>query len=106
MISIFELFKVGVGPSSSHTVGPMVGANRFAKQAVAFLKANEAHWNPTLIAIEVELYGSLALTGIGHATDMAILAGLSGCLPAISEPHEISESVKRAREEETLRLGG
>jgi L-serine dehydratase len=106
MISIFELFKVGVGPSSSHTVGPMVGANRFAKQAVAFLKANEAHWNPSLIAIEVELYGSLALTGIGHATDMAILAGLSGCLPATSEPHEISESVKRAREEETLRLGG
>jgi L-serine dehydratase len=70
------------------------------------LKANEAHWNPSLIAIEVELYGSLALTGIGHATDMAILAGLSGCLPATSEPHEISESVKRAREEETLRLGG
>ena len=106
MISIFELFKVGVGPSSSHTVGPMVGANRFAQQAVAFLQANEAQWNPSLIAIEVELYGSLALTGIGHATDMAILAGLSGCLPATSEPHEIFESVKRAREEKTLRLGG
>lgn len=106
MISIFELFKVGVGPSSSHTVGPMVGANRFAQQAVAFLKVNEAHWNPSLIAIEVELYGSLALTGIGHATDMAILAGLSGCLPATSEPHDISESVKRAREEKSLRLGG
>jgi len=106
MISIFELFKVGVGPSSSHTVGPMVGANRFAQQAVAFLKVNKAQWNPSLIGIEVELYGSLALTGIGHATDMAILAGLSGCLPATSEPHEISESVKRAREEKTLRLGG
>jgi len=106
MISIFDLFKVGVGPSSSHTVGPMVGANRFAQQAVAFLKANGARWDPSLITIEVELYGSLALTGIGHATDMAILAGLSGCLPATSEPHEISESVKRAREEKTLRLGG
>ena len=106
MISIFELFKVGVGPSSSHTVGPMVGANRFAKQAVSFLKSHNALSNPASIALEVELYGSLALTGVGHATDMAILAGLSGCLPATSEPHEIAESVKRAREEQTLRLGG
>jgi len=55
MISIFDLFKVGVGPSSSHTVGPMVGANRFAQQAVAFLKANGARWDPSLITIEVEL---------------------------------------------------
>jgi L-serine dehydratase len=75
-ISLFDLFKIGVGPSSSHTVGPMVAGRRFA----LWLEAQEllertAH-------VEADLYGSLALTGQGHASDTAIVAGLAGEIPA------------------------
>lgn len=75
-VSVFELFKIGVGPSSSHTVGPMVAARRFGEwlEAKALLGAT-AH-------ITVDLYGSLALTGKGHATDTALILGLAGAVPA------------------------
>ncbi|MCY4046069.1 MAG: L-serine ammonia-lyase [Cellvibrionales bacterium] len=75
MISIFEIFKIGIGPSSSHTVGPM----KAAKQFVETLSDNGLLVQTT--HIEIELYGSLALTGIGHHTDQAILLGLSGESP-------------------------
>ncbi|MFT5643397.1 MAG: hypothetical protein ACI83P_000943 [Janthinobacterium sp.] len=71
-ISGFDLFKIGIGPSSSHTVGPMLAARRFLLECGSLLDA---------IGIEVELYGSLALTGIGHATDKAIMLGLMGETP-------------------------
>src|SRR3546814_11913645 len=75
-ISLFELFKIGVGPSSSHTVGPMVAAQRFAEWLDARdLLGRTAH-------VEADLSGSLALTGKGHAADSAIAAGLAGELPA------------------------
>ncbi len=105
MVSIFELFKIGVGPSSSHTVGPMVGACRFAKRALEQLRSNPPDAG-VLPQIEVELFGSLALTGIGHATDVAILAGLSGHLPATSEPDAIAKTVAEIRSSKTLKLGG
>ncbi len=73
--SLFELFKIGVGPSSSHTVGPMRAALSFV-QGLRKLDVLQS-----TARIQVDLYGSLALTGIGHATDKACLLGLSGCAP-------------------------
>ena len=74
-ISVFELFKIGLGPSSSHTVGPMLVGNKFAK----LLESSELL--KKVARIEAELFGSLALTGRGHGTDKAILLGLEGYLP-------------------------
>ncbi|HSY70432.1 MAG TPA: serine dehydratase beta chain, partial [Edaphobacter sp.] len=78
--SLFELFKIGIGPSSSHTVGPMRAALRFARELAAknLLEKTER--------INVDLYGSLALTGIGHGTDRAILLGLLGEAPDTVDP--------------------
>lgn len=74
-VSVFDLFKTGIGPSSSHTMGPMIAARRFG-----FL-LQQRQLLPRLGSITVELYGSLAATGIGHHTDKAILLGLSGERP-------------------------
>ena len=63
-MSVFDLFKIGIGPSSSHTVGPMVAARRFLLDCAPLDDVTE---------VSAELYGSLALTGIGHATDKACL---------------------------------
>jgi len=73
--SLFELFKIGIGPSSSHTVGPMRAALRFVRSL------NESGNLTQVASITVDLYGSLALTGIGHGTDRAILLGLLGESP-------------------------
>ena len=70
--SLFDLFKVGIGPSSSHTMGPMRAALRFAVE----LESTGAL--DSVAAVRAELYGSLALTGQGHGTDRAVLLGLSG----------------------------
>ncbi len=71
-ISVFDLFKIGIGPSSSHTVGPMRAARQFA------LYLADEGLLPNVAAVQVELYGSLGLTGRGHGTDKAILLGLEG----------------------------
>ncbi|MCF7853115.1 MAG: L-serine ammonia-lyase [Simkaniaceae bacterium] len=75
VVSIFDLFSIGIGPSSSHTVGPMRAARRFVEllESHNILKITER--------IDVELFGSLAMTGIGHGTDKAILLGLAGYAP-------------------------
>jgi len=105
MISIFELFKVGVGPSSSHTVGPMIAAHRFASECVSTLgPIGLGDRADPMARLVVKLYGSLALTGAGHATDGAILAGLSGCLPDRTEPERIEATVRGIRESGRLRL--
>ena len=80
-ISIFDIFKIGIGPSSSHTVGPMKAARAF----VADLRAVAADLN----RIEVILHGSLAWTGKGHGTDSAVLLGLSGLLPETIDPDAV-----------------
>ena len=80
MISTFDLFKIGVGPSSSHTVGPMRASREFAES----LKAQGILAQIT--RIEIHLYGSLALTGKGHATDSAVILGLSGVRPETADP--------------------
>ena len=77
MISVFDLFKIGVGPSSSHTVGPMKAAAKFASGLAAV---------DEVAAVEVALLGSLAFTGKGHATDKAVILGLSGLEPESVDP--------------------
>ncbi|WP_197376128.1 L-serine ammonia-lyase [Mycolicibacterium baixiangningiae] len=74
-VSVFDLFSIGIGPSSSHTVGPMRAANRFA----ATLR--DRHLLDRLADVRIDLYGSLAATGAGHGTMSAILLGLEGCRP-------------------------
>ena len=72
-LSVFDMFKIGVGPSSSHTMGPMVAAGRF----LDLLRASPFHPR----GVRASLHGSLAFTGIGHATDRAVILGLAGFLP-------------------------
>jgi L-serine dehydratase len=72
-LSVFEMFKVGIGPSSSHTMGPMVAAGRF----LDLLRASPFH----AAGLKASLHGSLAFTGVGHATDRAVILGLAGFLP-------------------------
>ena len=93
MISTFDLFKIGIGPSSSHTVGPMVAARRFRE---AVLERGQGERAVTRLVAEI--YGSLAWTGRGHATDVAILLGLLGHEPASIDPDRttlLAEALRR-----------
>ncbi|MGL4320379.1 MAG: serine dehydratase beta chain, partial [Paracoccaceae bacterium] len=72
-LSVFDMFKVGIGPSSSHTMGPMVAAARFLDT----LRASPFHAH----GLRASLHGSLAFTGVGHATDRATILGLAGFVP-------------------------
>lgn len=96
----FDLFKIGIGPSSSHTVGPMVAARRFGERLrQRGLIGNTAH-------LDVALYGSLALTGKGHATDSAVILGLSGEIPSKIEPDRVPVIVAQVHEQGRLLLMG
>ncbi|HLT91632.1 MAG TPA: L-serine ammonia-lyase [Woeseiaceae bacterium] len=95
-ISVFDIFKIGVGPSSSHTVGPMKAALAFAG-GLAALPAPVAR-------VAVRLYGSLAYTGKGHGTDAAILLGLSGKAPDTLDPDETGPLLGRIHAERRLTL--
>ncbi|NVK40216.1 MAG: L-serine ammonia-lyase [Oceanospirillaceae bacterium] len=99
-LSIFDLFKIGVGPSSSHTVGPMVAANRF----VAELRARGELTRVS--GVRIHLYGSLAMTGKGHATDTAVLVGLLGEQPDQVDADRIPDYVRSIRDTASLLLGG
>lgn len=96
-VSIFDIFKIGIGPSSSHTVGPMVAAGRFLAllaDGVAIPGAGAP------ASVKCTLHGSLAWTGEGHATDRAVILGLSGWSPATIDPDKIAEidaAVRMAR---------
>ncbi|HZL36652.1 MAG TPA: L-serine ammonia-lyase [Tepidisphaeraceae bacterium] len=98
--SLFELFKIGIGPSSSHTVGPMRAALRFVRSL------NEGGKLPHVASITVDLYGSLALTGIGHGTDRAILLGLMGESPDTVDLVQIDTMLGGIRSTHRLRLMG
>jgi L-serine dehydratase len=100
MVSVFELFKIGVGPSSSHTVGPMKAAAAFAAGLTKTGALNRAH------AAEVTLYGSLAFTGKGHATDKAVVLGLSGFKPEDVDPDAAEALVAEVRDRKRLPLAG
>ena len=98
--SVFDLFKIGVGPSSSHTMGPMTAACTFVER----LRADGLL--DRVARVEVDLYGSLALTGKGHATDRAILLGLSGERPDRIDPDAADRTVAEIRGSGRIRLGG
>jgi len=100
MNGVFELFKIGLGPSSSHSVGPMKAAKAFADAALAEGLAKE------VVRLAVTLYGSLAWTGRGHATDKAIVLGLAGAAPDTVEPEDADAIVARARHAKRLFFAG
>jgi L-serine dehydratase len=99
-LSIFELFKIGIGPSSSHTVGPMWAAHRFT------LELESRNLIAATENVEVGLYGSLALTGHGHATDKAIILGLMGETPDKIDPDAADDMHAAVRAAGTLKLKG
>ncbi len=97
-ISAFDLFKVGIGPSSSHTVGPMVAGRRFG------LWVSEQGLMSRVAHVVVDLYGSLALTGKGHATDTATLLGLCGEEPATVDIDSMPARIAQIQAEKRLLL--
>ncbi len=99
-ISLFDMFSIGIGPSSSHTVGPMYAANAF----ITLLKKNDLF--DEVARLRVELYGSLALTGKGHGTDKAIINGLCGFSPETVEPETMIPRMKKILTEKKLHLNG
>ena len=100
MISVFDLFKIGIGPSSSHTVGPMIAANLFL---TSLLKQSAL---TSIKNIEIELYGSLAATGKGHATDTAIYLGLLGHTPSTIDTRLTGEYLAPIFTDKQLNLSG
>lgn len=100
MISVFDLFKIGIGPSSSHTVGPMVAANLFLTSLLQQADLTD------VTGLEIELYGSLAATGKGHATDTAILLGLLGHKPSTIDTRLTSNYLAPIFSDKQLNLSG
>lgn len=99
-ISVFDIFKIGVGPSSSHTLGPWRAAQRF-------LEVCRARGVFERIArVQIDLYGSLAKTGRGHGTDIAVLMGLMGADPVTCDTASIGAAVEAVRREQALTLDG
>ena len=95
-ISIFDIFKIGIGPSSSHTVGPMKAARSFASELEPVASA--------VSSVEVTLYGSLAYTGKGHGTDSAILLGLMGLEPETIDPDAVDGLLRTMHTDKTLEV--
>ncbi|MFB4292668.1 L-serine ammonia-lyase [Nonomuraea sp. ATR24] len=99
-ISVFDLFKVGIGPSSSHTGGPMAAAHKFARGL------NDDGLLERTARVEAILYGSLGLTGKGHGSDKAVLLGLSGEKPELVDVDSIDERLAAMRDSGTVTLYG
>jgi L-serine dehydratase len=99
-LSVFEVFKIGVGPSSSHTMGPMTAAADFLD---ALRRSNA---RDRAASIRVSLHGSLAFAGKGHATDRAVVLGLLGWRPAELDIDEAERQIERLRERRTLEPDG
>jgi len=100
-VSTFDLFKIGIGPSSSHTVGPMRAAARFVERWL--LQPGRLQ---DVARVRAEVFGSLALTGRGHGTDKALLMGLEGHYPHLIDPDVIPVALERIRGGRELRLHG
>lgn len=98
MISLFDMFKVGIGPSSSHTVGPMKAGKQFVDDLV------EKGLLDSVTRVAVDVYGSLSLTGKGHHTDIAIIMGLAGNEPATVDIDSIPGFIRDVEERERLLL--
>ena len=99
-ISVFDLFKIGIGPSSSHTVGPMRAALQFAQTLREMDLLKQVH------TVKAELFGSLGATGKGHGSDKAVLLGLAGEAPELVDPETVPERLAVIRESARLSLLG
>ena len=95
-ISIFDIFKIGIGPSSSHTVGPMKAAREFSFQLDLF--------SDRVASVQVTLHGSLAYTGKGHGTDSAIVLGLMGLSPATIDPDAVECLLRAVHQDVQLEI--
>jgi L-serine dehydratase len=103
-LSVFDIFKVGIGPSSSHTMGPMSAAARFLEALRRVSAAAPTAGKP--VRLGARLYGSLAFTGKGHGTDRAVILGLCGLLPDTLDLDRIEEIEGAARRDGVIRLAG
>jgi L-serine dehydratase len=99
-ISVFDIFKIGIGPSSSHTVGPMRAARRFAETLV------QAGAMASVEAVRIELFGSLGFTGRGHGTDKAVILGLEGEDPATVDVDAVARRVAAVEASKRIKLLG
>ena len=103
-LSVFDVFKIGIGPSSSHTMGPMTAANRFLDEL------NHGDWprprGATVAALRVSLHGSLAFTGIGHGTGRAVILGLCGLAPDTVDPAAMDATVAAVEADGTVQPAG
>jgi L-serine dehydratase len=103
-LSVFDLFKIGIGPSSSHTMGPMTAAARFLAEV-----ASDDWPRPTGVTVDrlgVSLHGSLAYTGIGHGTDRAVILGLAGETPLTVDPDSADGLVEKVKAEKRVSPSG
>jgi L-serine dehydratase len=94
-LSVFDVFKIGIGPSSSHTMGPMTAAKRFLDEIASGQWVGQRGARP--VALKVSLHGSLAYTGIGHATDRAVILGLAGEQPHSVDPDQMDTLVAHVK---------
>jgi L-serine dehydratase len=99
-VSVFQLFSIGIGPSSSHTVGPMRAAKLFA------LQLESEGYLSHIASLHIELFGSLAMTGKGHATDIAVLLGMEGESPEGIDPNAVEGRISRIHQTKTLNILG
>lgn len=99
-ISVFDMFKIGIGPSSSHTLGPWRAAQRFVQ------KLTDAFGLDQVQQVNILLYGSLAKTGVGHGTDIAVLLGLAGADPVTCEVAAVMPKFEEIKNTKRLMLGG
>ena len=95
-ISVFDIFKIGIGPSSSHTMGPWRAAQRFLRE----IRLEEVQ------SVQIELYGSLAKTGKGHGTDLAVMLGLNGDDPVTIAVEAVDTHIAYIRQSHTIQLAG
>jgi L-serine dehydratase len=98
IISAFDMFSIGIGPSSSHTVGPMRAAKKFTDDLT------NNNLLDSVTAVKVELFGSLGQTGIGHGTGKAVILGLAGYLPETVDPDAVPGLLKQVSDEQQIRL--
>ena len=99
-ISVFDMLKIGVGPSSSHTLGPWRAAEKWIEEL------QQRNIFDDIVTVSIDLYGSLSLTGKGHATDLAILLGLSGTDPEYIPINDIQSIIDKIKDTNTLNFGG
>lgn len=97
-LSVFDMFKVGIGPSSSHTMGPMVAAAQF----LDLMRASPFHF----AGMRASLHGSLAFTGIGHATDRATILGLAGFTPETYDAEQAEQTLQAIAQTQTIEVDG